>query len=416
MRFRRGRWREIQIVGISMKQRQNTMSLLLSSDALAAFLPYGRQRIEEDDIEAVVAALRSDWLTTGPKVGEFEAAVCAFTGAQYGVAVSSGTAALHAAMYALGIGSGDEVIVPAMTFAATANGVVYQGGTPVFADVDPETLLIDPMDVARKITAKTKAIIAVDYAGQPCDYEALRGIADQHGLALVADACHALGGTYTGRKVGTLADLTVFSFHPVKHITTGEGGMVVTDNPELAARMRRFRNHGIDTDYRQREAEGTWYYEMTDIGFNYRISDIQCALGINQLRKLPTWLMRRRKIAGCYNDAFRDLSMASPLVLMANREHAYHLYVMRHASGVIRDKVFRKMREMGIGVNVHYIPVYLHPYYRRVYGYAPGLCPEAERAFSAIFTLPIGPGVSDADVERVVASYRRALAEVESHE
>jgi hypothetical protein len=242
-------------------------------------LPYGRQTIGGDDIAAVVETLRSDWLTTGPKVGEFERAFAAYTGAAEAVAVTNGTAALHAAMAALDIGPGDEVIVPPMTFAASANCVVYQGGTPVFADVDADTLLIDPAEVERRISPRTRAIVAVDYAGQPCDYDALQAIADEHGLALVADACHALGGSDHGRPVGTLADLSTFSLHPVKHITTGEGGVITTNDPELAARMRIFRNHGITSDHRQREQQGSWFYEMTDLGYNYRLTDVQCALG-----------------------------------------------------------------------------------------------------------------------------------------
>ena len=257
--------------------------------------------MDEADIEAVIQVLRSDWLTTGPKVEAFEQAVAQYGGATYGVAVNSGTAALHAAMYAIGIGPGDEVIVPAMTFAATANSVVYQGGTPVFADVEPQTLLLDPRQVVAKITPRTKAVVAVDYAGQPCDYTALRDIAEKHGVYLIADACHALGGAYQGKPVGSLADLTVFSFHPVKHITTGEGGMVVTAYSELAERMRMFRNHGITSDHRQRDQRGTWYYEMTDLGYNYRLTDLQCALGLSQLQKLAAWLSRRQMIAGCYD-------------------------------------------------------------------------------------------------------------------
>ena len=238
----------------------------------AVFLPYGRQIIDDEDIAAVTDALRSDWLTTGPAVERFERSVCAFTGVGYGVAVNNGTAALHTAMFALGIGPGDEVIVPPMTFAATANCVLYQGGTPVFADVDTDTLLIDPAAVDAAVTPRTRAIIGVDYAGQPCDWDALRSIADRRKLALVADACHALGGEYKGRKAGVLADVTVFSFHPVKHITTGEGGMVTTDDASLAEKMRRFRNHGITTTAAQREKAGGWFYEMADLGRNYRSS------------------------------------------------------------------------------------------------------------------------------------------------
>jgi len=391
------------------KQRLDKMSPPPSSAASPDFLPYGRQLIEEDDIAAVVAALRSDWLTTGPRVGEFEAAVCAFTGVQYGVAVSSGTAALHAAMYALGIGPGDEVIVPAMTFAATANCVVYQGGTPVFADVEPDTLLIDPMDVARRITAKTRAIIAVDYAGQPCDYYALRDLAQSHGLALVADACHSLGGSYKGKRVGTLADLTVFSFHPVKHITTGEGGMVVTDNPELAARMRRFRNHGIDTDHRQREASGTWAYQMVGLGYNYRLTDLQAALGTNQLAKLPGWLEKRRVLAAIYDAALAKVAAVRSIVVRPNNEHAYHLYVVRLVDRDMRGRIFAGLRQHSIGANVHYLPVHLHPYYREVFHTVPGLCPNAEAAYDCILTLPLHQGMDEADVDRVVHVLKQEL-------
>jgi len=278
-------------------------------------LPYGKQSIDEDDIQAVVQVLRSDWLTTGPMVSEFEGAFAQYVNAREAVAVTNGTAALHAAMFALGIGPGDEVIVPALTFAATANSVVYQGGTPVFADVEYDTLLVDPKSVEARITPRTKAIIAVDYAGQPCDYDALTAIADRYGFALVADACHALGGTYRGRPVGSVADLSTFSLHPVKPITAGEGGVVTTDNRDLADRMRMFRNHGITTDHRQREEQGSWFYEMTDLGYNYRLTDIQCALGMSQLKKLPSWLKRRWEIAAQYDDAFDDSTGVTPLGL-----------------------------------------------------------------------------------------------------
>lgn len=277
-------------------------------------IPYGRHFVEEDDIAGVVEVLRSDWLTTGPKVEHFERAFADLVSAKYAVAVSSGTAALHAAMFALGIGPGDEVIVPAMTFAATANCVVFQGGTPVFADVDPETLLIDPLSVSDRITPKTKAIIAVDYAGQPCDYDALEAVAEGHNLTLVADACHSLGARYKERPAGSLASLSAFSFHPVKHITTGEGGMIATDDPKLAERMRIFRNHGITTDHRQREKQGSWFYEMQELGYNYRITDFQCALGISQLRKLPGWIALRREIAIRYDEAFRSFARVEPLI------------------------------------------------------------------------------------------------------
>ena len=284
-------------------------------------LPYGRQWIDADDLEAVAAVLQSDWLTTGPAVEAFEKSVASFVSATYGIAVSSGTAALHTAMYALGVRPGDEVIVPSMTFAATANAAIYLGGVPVFADVDPGTLLLDPADAKGKITPRTKLIIAVDYAGQPCDYAALRAIAQSHGIGLLSDSCHALGAKDREQPVGSLADLTVFSFHPVKHITTGEGGMITTNDEQMAARMRTFRNHGITTDQRQRTEQASWFYEMVDLGFNYRISDLQCALGTSQLRKLPSWLARRRQIAHRYDSAFFTNPSIHPLTV---RPGAYH--------------------------------------------------------------------------------------------
>lgn len=380
-------------------------------------LPYGQQWVDEDDISAVESVLRSAWLTTGPRVPEFEQAFARAVGAREAVAVSSGTAALHAAMFALGIGPGDEVIVPSMTFAASANCVVFQGGTPVFADVDPKTLLLDPTAVAAAITPRTRAIIAVDYAGQPCDYDVLREMAADHGLALVADAAHALGGAYKGRPVGALADLTTFSLHPVKHITSGEGGIVTTDRPDLAQRMRRFRNHGITTDHRQREAAGSWYYEMVDLGYNYRLTDIQCALGLSQLQKLSEWVARRRAIARRYDAAFADLPGVRPLGVRPEVVHAYHLYVIRLEPEYLaadRDLIFAALRAEGIGVNVHYIPVHLHPYYRQRFGTGPGLCPVAESAYTQILSLPIFPRMTDAEaddvitaVAKVVRAYRR---------
>jgi perosamine synthetase len=375
-------------------------------------LPYGRQWIDEDDIEAVVATLRSDWLTTGPEVGAFERAFSEFTGARETVAVSSGTAALHAAMYALDIGPDDEVVVPTMTFAASANCVVYQGGTPVFADVDPATLLLDPADVERRITPRTRAIVAVDYAGQPCDYAALRALADRRGLTLVADAAHSLGGALSGRAVGTLADLSTFSLHPVKHVTTGEGGAIATDEPELAQRMRIFRNHGITTDHRQREATGSWFYEMVDLGYNYRITDFQCALGRSQLGKLAGWVRRRQEIASAYDAALAELPEVAPLCRRPEAWHAYHLYVVRFDLSRLRAdraRLFAALRAEGIGVNVHYIPVHLHPFYRERLGTGPGTCPAAEAAYESIVSLPIFPRMSEADVRDVVTALRKVL-------
>ncbi len=375
-------------------------------------LPYSRQTVTEDDIERVVEVLRSDWLTTGPMVERFERALAEYVGAEHAVAVSSGTAALHAAMFALGIGPGDEVIVPAMTFAATANCVVYQDGTPVFADVDPETLLVDPRQVAIRITPRTRAIIAVDFAGQPCDYRALVDIAREHHLVLVADASHALGARYQGVRVGSLAEVSTFSMHPVKPITTGEGGMITTDDQTLADLMRRFRNHGFTRDRHQCTAAGSWYYEMTDLGYNYRLTDFQCALGLGQLEKLDGWLMRRRVIAERYHRAFESLPGVRPLHVRDDVSHAWHLYVIRldrEVLGIDRETVFAELRAQGIGVGVHYIPVHLHPFYRQRLGTGPGLCPAAEAAYEEILSLPLFPAMTDQHVAKVITAVAKAV-------
>jgi dTDP-4-amino-4,6-dideoxygalactose transaminase len=259
-------------------------------------------------------------------------------------------------------------------------------------------MLIDPKEVEARITPRTKAIIGVDYAGQPCDWESLRVLANKHDLALIADSCHAIGAEYKGHNVGTLADMTIFSFHPVKHITTGEGGMIVTDDKDYSYKLRIFRSHGITTDARTREKTGAWFYEMVDLGYNYRISDIQCALGLSQLEKLPEWIKQRQKIAGMYDQFFAENNLSSPLTVRQNRTHVYHLYVVQMKN---RDKVFSDLREQGIGVNVHYVPVHLHPYYQKKFGYGKGLCPVAEKAYEQLITLPLYPGMTNNDVKMV---------------
>jgi perosamine synthetase len=308
-------------------------------------------------------------------------------------------------MHAIGIGPHDEVIVPAMTFAATSNAVLYQRGRPVFADIDPGTLLIDVNDVARKITRKTRAIIAVDYAGAVCDYPALRALADQHRLTLVADACHALGASSGGEPVGSLADLTCFSMHPVKPITSGEGGFVTTNNPFYAERMRCFRNHGIDRDFRQRQASGSWKYAMRELGFNYRLSDIHAALALSQLNRLTTWTQRRQHLASLYDAQWSGRPYVRPLLRKSLTEHAFHLYVVRWIKaecGVDRDAAVDWLRQKGINVNVHYLPVYLHPFYQRRLRIPLGTCPVAEQASEEIISLPLFPDMLESDVGRVV--------------
>jgi len=369
-------------------------------------LPYGHQCIGDDDVEAVAQVLRSDWLTTGPNVARFEEAFSAQVSAKYAVAVSNGTAALHAAVFASWIGPGDEVIVPPMTFAASANCVLYQGGTVIFADVRSDTLNIDPACVEKAITPRTRAIVTVDYTGQPSDLDELNALAARHNLRVIEDASHALGATYRHRPVGKLAHLTTFSLHPVKHITTGEGGVITTDDSELATRLRLFRNHGITTDVRQREATGSWFYEMVDLGYNYRLTDFQCALGLSQLKKLPVWLARRREIADRYNEAFASLPEIEPPTVLDDRESAWHLYVVRlnlDRLRVGRAVVFQALRAENIGVNVHYIPVPWHPYYQKL-GYTNGQWPVAETAYERIVSLPIFPAMSEQDVDDVIAA------------
>src|SRR3954453_16241035 len=326
----------------------------------ASLLPYGRQSVDEGDIQAVVDVLRSDWLTTGPKVAEFEEAFAGRVGAKHAVSFSSGTAALHGAAFAAGLKAGDEAITTPMTFAATANCMLYQGATPVFADVSPDTLNLDSEQTASRITPRTKAIFPVDYAGHPADLQPMLEVADKHGLVVIEDACHALGAEYRGRRTGSVAQMTVFSFHPVKHLTTGEGGMVATDKAEYAETLRRFRSHGISSDARQRQSAGQWHYEMVLLGFNYRLPDIACALGIQQLKKLDANLSRRRQIAERYASTFREIPELIPPAVRGEVKAAWHLYQIRLDRGKLktdRGQVFQALRAENIGVNVHYIPV-----------------------------------------------------------
>lgn len=375
-------------------------------------LPYGRQSVEEDDIQAVVETLRSDWLTTGPKVSEFEEAFAAWVGARYAISFSSGTAALHGAAFAAGVSAGDEAITSPLTFAATSNCVLYQGGRPVFVDVLADTLNIDPERIASVVASSTKALIPVDYAGHPADLDAVLEIAERNGLLVIEDACHALGAEYRRRRVGSIAHMTVFSFHPVKHLTTGEGGMVTTNDAKLADRLCKFRNHGISSGARDRQREGQWYYEMVLLGFNYRLSDIACALGLSQMKKLDANLARRRKIAEQYSAA---LSHLPGIVLPAIRHdvsHAWHLYPIRldlQQFSAGRDEIFRALRAENIGVNVHYVPVHLHPYYRERFGYRGGEFPIAESAYKGLITLPLFHGMTNCDVDDVVRATEKVV-------
>lgn len=372
-------------------------------------IPYGKHCIDEDDIAEVVKVLKSDWLTTGPTVAEFEKAVSNYTGNEEGIAVSSGTAALHAVMHGLEIKPGDEVIVSPITFAASANCVAYRGGTPVFADVETETLLLDPKSVERNISPATKAVVAVDYAGQTCNYDDLKPLCKKHGLTLVGDCCHAIGAKDEhGNNAGAIADVSVLSFHPVKHITTGEGGMILTDDSAFAQKMRTFRNHGINLDASARSKKCTWIYEMQELGYNYRITDLQCALGISQLKKLDNFLKARRNLAARYDQIFMDHPEITPLRHKKGVVHAYHLYVVKIPASK-REYVFEFMRSKDIGVNVHYIPVHYHPYYKENFNTVKGICPVAEAAYEQILTLPLHPAMSNDDVDYIAAKLDEAL-------
>lgn len=367
-------------------------------------IPYGRQTIDAADEKAVLDALRSDWLTQGPRIAEFEKALASYCGAKHAVAIANGTAALQAAYAALDLKAGDEIVTSPMTFAATATAALWQGAKPVFADVDEHGNL-DPEAARRALTPRTKAVVPVDYTGRPVDLPAFRALAREKGLALVEDACHALGAQLQGRKIGSWSDMTVFSFHPVKSVTTGEGGAILTDDDRLRARLERFRSHGI-------ERGEDWEYAVVEQGLNYRITDLQAALGQSQLKKLDDFVAKRRAIARRYNEAFAGVEeLETPPGDVDGS--AWHLYVLRlrgRAAG-LRREVFRALRAAGIGVQVHYIPVYFHPLYARL-GYRRGLCPRAEALYERILSLPMYPTLTEAQQDEVVRAVRAALGQV----
>ena len=376
-------------------------------------LPYAHQLIDDDDCKAVVDVLKSDFLTTGPKCKEFENKVADMVGAKYAVSFSNGTAALHGACFAAGIKEGDEVITTPITFAASANCVRYCGGTVVFADINPETLNIDPEDIKRKITPKTKAIIPVDLAGQSVDIDEINKIAKEHNLIVIQDAAHSLGTKYKNKYVGGLCDMTEFSFHPVKNITSGEGGMICTNNKELYERLISFRTHCIDKDkdHLVNKQEGAYYYEQSDLGYNYRLTDIQSALGISQLKKLNYFAKRRKFIVNKYNEAFKDI----PEITLCKNENfsnsVNHLYIIKlnlDKLNADRKLIYESYIAEGIGAHVHYVPVYWHPYYQGL-GYEKGLCPNAEKAYNEILTLPLFPAMTDKDVEDVIEATKKIM-------
>ncbi len=378
-------------------------------------IPYGRQSIDKSDIKAVVEVLKSDWLSQGPKIGEFEKALADYCGSKYAVIFSSGTAALHAAYFAAGLRRGDEFITTPLTFVATANAGLYLGAKPVFADIG-EDLNLDPKAITAKITKKTKAIAVVDFAGRPAKLNQLKKIAKDRKLVLIEDGCHALGASYQGKKIGSVSDLTVFSFHPVKSITTGEGGAALTDNPDYYEKLKNFRSHGIVKNKEKMEnPSGEDWNEMRSWGFNYRITDIQAALGISQLKKIGRFINARKKIAGTYSKALKNLSKYLELPLADSKDFssAWHIYVVR-LKGRLAGKhgeVFKKLRQVGIGAQVHYLPVYLHPYYQSL-GYKIGLCPKAEAYYDTAISLPIFPALKPSDQKFVIQKLTAIIKEL----
>ena len=373
----------------------------ITSNRVKKNIPYGHQWVDNNDIKEVVKVLKSDWLTQGPKVEEFEKAVAKYCNVKYAVAVSSGTSALYLAYVVANIKPRDEVITTPLTFAATANMIFFCGAKPVFADIKEDTLNIDSKEVEKKITKKTKAIATVDFGGQPCDYDEIFKIARKHKLLVIEDACHALGAQYKSKKIGSLADMTILSFHPVKHITTGEGGMILTNNKNFYKKLKVLRSHGIV----KKPEQGGWYYEIENPSFNFRITDIQCALGISQLKKIDSFIKRRREIVAKYNLAFKNIK---EIITPTEKDYAkssWHLYPIQ-VKGLNRKKVFEYLRKKGVGVQVHYMPLHLHPFYQKKFGYKKEDFPVAEKYYEGAISLPLFPKMTNRDVESVIKTVK----------
>lgn len=376
------------------------------------FIPYGKQYIDKDDIEAVSKVLESPYLTTGPNVEEFEGKLCKLTGAKYAVAISNGTSALHAACYAAGITVGDEVITTPITFAASANCVLYCGGTPVFADIDPDTWNIDPKDIEKKITNKTKAIIAVDFTGQAVQINEIKDICKKHNLIFIEDSAHSIGTKYDGIPIGSHADLTTFSFHPVKTITCGEGGAILTNNEEYYKKMMLFRSHGITRDENLlTHTPFNGYNEQVELGYNYRMTDFQAALGSSQLSKLEQFARRRKEIVNKYNEAFAEIQELTLQKEIKESDTTRHLYIIRLKSDSLkvgRNEIYKALNAENVGLQVHYIPVYYHPYYQEL-GYEKGLCPVSEELYEEIITIPLYYSLTDEDVESIIEAVNKVI-------
>jgi len=382
------------------------------------FLPAFRPFLEAGELREVIDTLESDWISTGPKTHAFEEQFKNYVGAQFAVAVSSCTAALHLSLAASGIGPGDEVITSPLTFAATANVVIHQGAKPIFADIDKETNNVAPESVEKNLTERTKAIIPVHYAGHPCEMEEIERIAKEHNLLIIEDAAHALAASYKNRTIGTLGDATCFSFYATKNITTGEGGMLTTNDEQLAETTRMLSLHGINKDaWKRYSSGGSWYYEVLYPGYKYNMTDIQAAIGMHQLKKLPQMQKRREEIAQSYNDAFRNTDQIITPTSRPYVRHAWHLYAIQVNVDMLkadRNTVIDALKAKNIGTSVHFIPVHLHPYYRSQYGYKRGDFPNAEHFFDREISLPLYPRMTDDDVEDVITAVKHVIDDYKS--
>jgi len=373
------------------------------------FIPYGRQYIDNKDIDEIVKILKSGWLVQGPKIEEFEKAVAKYCNAKYAVAVSSGTAALHAAYFAAKIGFGDEVIISSLNFAAASNIIAILGGRPVFVDIQKDTLNMEFKNLEKKITKKTKAIVPVDFAGHPCDLDEIMRIAKKYNLLVIEDAAHSLGSEYRGCRIGSIADMTIFSFHPVKLITTGEGGMILTNNKKFYEKLKKFRHHSIV----KKPKKGGWYYEIEEPGLNMRITDFQCALGLSQFNKMKEFIKRRKDIVAEYNDTFKNIN---GIIIPSEREYiksSYHLYIIQLDFNIIktsRKKIFEELQKRNIGVQVHYIPLHLQPFYRKKFGYRKGDFPVVENYYKRAITLPLFPKMTGTQTRRVIKTVKEVIS------